>query len=119
MEIRPHSPPHVGYLDGTKRLYGVQEIHLQNRDSLTGSGTGALSIADINVPLWSANMFSLYRGCMLTGTLQDSGPQFPGIPCLDKFPRLKAWFDRIEARWGNDPKGSMNVRWMAVGLHGY
>jgi len=48
---------HTGYLDETKRLYGVLEIRLQNRDWLAGPGAGVFSIADINVFPWSVDMF--------------------------------------------------------------
>jgi len=68
------------YLEETKRLYGVLDIRLQNREWLAGPGAGAFSIADINVFPWIR------------------GHQFAGIESLDEFPRLKAWFDRIEAR---------------------
>lgn len=68
------------YLEETKRLYGVLEIRLRNRDWLAGPGTGVYSIADINVFPWIR------------------GHKFAGIESIDEFPRLKAWFDRIEAR---------------------
>ena len=50
---------HAGYLDETKRLYGVLEIRLQDRDWLAGPGSGVFSIADINVFPWSVDIFPL------------------------------------------------------------
>ena len=54
---------HIGYLEETKRLYGVLEIRLQERDWLAGPGAGVFSIADINVFPWSVNeiLFSFLR----------------------------------------------------------
>lgn len=43
----------LGYMEETKRLYGVLEIRLsKNRDWLAGPGRGKLSIADFNVAPW-------------------------------------------------------------------
>ena len=41
-----------GYLDETKRLYGVLEIRLADRDYLAGPGKGKYSIADIKAFSW-------------------------------------------------------------------
>jgi len=85
-------------LDETKRLYGVLEIRLQNRDWLAGPGTGVFSIADINVFPWSVNMSYLHEGTYLRDFYRIRSHQFAGLESIDEFPRLKAWFDRIEAR---------------------
>jgi len=58
---------HLGYSDETKRLYGVLEIRLQNRDWLAGPGAGAFSIADINVFPWSATIFPSHLQYVLNG----------------------------------------------------
>ncbi|KZP25359.1 glutathione S-transferase [Athelia psychrophila] len=63
------------YLDETKRLYGVLEIRLQDRDFLAGPGRGVYSIADINVLPW----IRIH--------------QYAGLENLDEFPRVKAWLN--------------------------
>ena len=64
----------TGYLDETKRLYGVLEIRLsQDRDWLVGSGRGKYSIADINVAGW-VRIHAM-----------------SGIETLDEWPNLKVW----------------------------
>ncbi|KAJ3485037.1 hypothetical protein NLI96_g5227 [Meripilus lineatus] len=68
------------YLDETKRLYGVLEIRLSDRDWLAGPGRGKYSIADINVFPW----------------VRIHG--FTGVESLDEFPNLKAWVARIDER---------------------
>lgn len=68
------------FLDETKRLYGVLEIGLTNKDYLVGSGRGTYSIADINVfPVVAIHAFS-------------------GVDTLDEWPNVKAWVERISAR---------------------
>lgn len=64
----------------TKRLYGVMEIRLTDRDYLAGPGRGIYSAADINVFPWI------------------NAHQFAGIESLDEWPSLQMWFGRIEVR---------------------
>lgn len=68
------------YILETKRLYGVMEIRLTDRDYLAGPGRGVYSAADINVFPWIRVH------------------QFAGIESLDEWPSLQIWFGRIEAR---------------------
>ncbi|KAI0076733.1 glutathione S-transferase C-terminal-like protein [Panus rudis PR-1116 ss-1] len=68
------------YLNETKRLYGVLEIRLTDRDWLAGPGRGKYSIADINALPWVR------------------GHTFAGIETLDAWPNVKAWVARAEAR---------------------
>ncbi len=64
----------AGYTDETKRLYGVLNIRLEERDWLAGPGKGKYSIADINVLPW----------------VRIHG--FSGIETLDEFPHVKVCF---------------------------
>jgi len=59
------------YLDETKRLYGVLEIRLQDRDWLVGPGRGTYSVADVNVLPW-VNLHA-----------------FSGVETLDEWPNVK------------------------------
>ncbi|KAI0080730.1 glutathione S-transferase C-terminal-like protein [Panus rudis PR-1116 ss-1] len=68
------------YVDETKRLYGVLNIRLTDRDWLAGPGRGKYSIADINVLPW----IRIHA--------------FSGIETLDEWPNVKAWVARAEAR---------------------
>jgi len=42
----------IGYHDETKRLYGVLEMRMSDRDWIAGSGRGNYGIADMNVLPW-------------------------------------------------------------------
>ncbi|KAI9001258.1 glutathione S-transferase C-terminal-like protein [Trametes punicea] len=68
------------YTDETRRLYGVLEIRLQDRDYLAGPGRGAYSLADLNVIPW----IRFHKNA--------------AIETLDEWPRLKNWVDRCVSR---------------------
>ncbi|KAF8802544.1 glutathione S-transferase [Phlegmacium glaucopus] len=68
------------YLEETKRLYGVLEIRLADRDYLAGPGKGKYTVADIKTVSWVR------------------GFKFAGVDNLDAWPAVKAWVERIEAR---------------------
>ncbi|TBU32060.1 glutathione S-transferase C-terminal-like protein [Dichomitus squalens] len=70
------------YTEETKRLYGVLEIRLQDRDWLAGPGRGKYSLADFNVIAW----IRFHK--------------IAGIESLDEWPHLKAWVAAAEARPG-------------------
>jgi len=46
---------YLGYVEESKRLFGVLEIRLKDRDYLVGPGRGKYSIADINAYTWVKN----------------------------------------------------------------
>ncbi|KAF8528854.1 glutathione S-transferase [Hysterangium stoloniferum] len=64
------------YIEESKRLFGVLEIRLADRDYLVGPGKGTYSIADINAFTWVKL----------------------GTDYLDSFPGVKAWVERIATR---------------------
>ncbi|OBZ76305.1 Disulfide-bond oxidoreductase YfcG [Grifola frondosa] len=68
------------YIDETKRLYGVLEIRLTDRDFLAGPGRGKYSLADINVLPW----VRIHT--------------FAGIESLDEWPHVKAWLETAQKR---------------------
>ncbi|KAK0230854.1 glutathione S-transferase C-terminal-like protein [Armillaria fumosa] len=70
------------YYEEVKRLYGVLEIRLKDREYLAGSGKGQYSLADLNVYPWVA--------------LHERS----GIQSVDEWPGLKGWLERIAARPG-------------------
>ncbi|KAF8997069.1 glutathione S-transferase [Cyathus striatus] len=70
------------YLEETKRLYGVLEIRLQEREWLAGTGKGKYSLADIKVIPW----VRLY--------------EYTGIQTLNEWPNVMAWVQRAEEREG-------------------
>ncbi|KAF9462577.1 glutathione S-transferase [Collybia nuda] len=70
------------YFDETKRLYGVLDIRLANRDYLAGEGRGKYSLADIKAFPW----VKIHT--------------YAGIEALDEWPSVKAWLERCVARDG-------------------
>ncbi|GAA98696.1 uncharacterized protein L969DRAFT_91383 [Mixia osmundae IAM 14324] len=68
------------YVNETKRLYGVLEGRLKDRDYLVGPSKGQYSLADINSYTWVR--FHAWAG----------------IETLDAFPNLKRWLDTISER---------------------
>lgn len=68
------------YIAETKRLYGVLNTRLKDREYFAGPGKGTFSIADINVWPW----------------VRAHGQV--GMSNLDAFPYLKAWNARVSAR---------------------
>ncbi|GLB33736.1 putative glutathione S-transferase, C-terminal domain [Lyophyllum shimeji] len=70
------------YQEETKRLYGVLNIGLADRDYLAGPGRGRFTIADTNAFPW----IRLHTRA--------------GIETLDEWPNLKAWLSRVSNRPG-------------------
>jgi len=71
--------PTQRYVGETERLYGVLDIHLQNRDYLVGPGRGKYSIADIANFGWVNIAY------------------FSGVD-LSRFEHLNKWWERINER---------------------
>ncbi|EMD39651.1 hypothetical protein CERSUDRAFT_111958 [Gelatoporia subvermispora B] len=68
------------FTNETKRLFGVLEIRLSDRDWLAGPGRGVYSIADINVLPWIRVH------------------EIAGIESLDEWPHVKDWLERAVQR---------------------
>jgi len=68
------------YIDETKRLYGVLEIRLADRDWLVGPGRGKYTLADVKAAPW----VKIHP--------------FASIDTLDEWPNVKAWLERALAR---------------------
>ncbi|GLB33737.1 putative glutathione S-transferase [Lyophyllum shimeji] len=68
------------YIDETKRLYGVLEMRLKDRDWLAGPGRGKYTVADVKAIPW----VRIHA--------------FAGIESLDEWPNVKDWVERAEAR---------------------
>lgn len=71
--------PTKRYQDETKRLYGVLDTQLSNKDFVAGAGRGAYSIADMAIFPWMLRY------------------DWQGID-LNDYPHAKAYFERIQAR---------------------
>ncbi|KAF8697084.1 hypothetical protein AX14_001467 [Amanita brunnescens Koide BX004] len=71
------------YGDEVKRLYGVFEIRLKDREYLAGPGKGHYTIADVKAWPW-VNIHNR-----------------AGIPSLDEWPNVKAWLQRSVEREGS------------------
>ncbi|KAF8634303.1 hypothetical protein AX17_004255 [Amanita inopinata Kibby_2008] len=72
------------YLEETKRLYGVLELRLKDRDWLAGAGRGKYTIADMKAFPW----LRIHKWAM--------------VESLDEWPNVKAWVARIAERVGSE-----------------
>lgn len=89
----------AGYLEETKRLYGVLEIRLKDRDWLIGPGRGKYSLADINVYPWcvflSQSILSLPT-TLRTVLYLDRVAAYPFImDSVDGWPAVKVSINRL------------------------
>ena len=87
--------PTKRYQAETKRLYGVLNTHLQNREFVAGQGQGEYSIADMAIFPW-----------MLTHEWQNID--------LNEFPNVKTYFERIHARDAVQKALAISVWWIAL-----
>ncbi|KAG5343071.1 hypothetical protein C0989_000061 [Termitomyces sp. Mn162] len=81
-----------GYREEVKRLYGVLEKGLANRDWLVGPGRGRYTIADMNAFPW----VRLHTRA--------------GVEDLGEWPNLKAWLVRISEQ----PGVKAAIKWVAL-----
>ena len=78
----------AGYVNETKRLYGVLEIRLsQGREYLAGPGLGKVSIADLNVYPWYENPMIEIARCSPGHRIARHGKTI--AKTLDEWPNLK------------------------------
>ncbi|KAK2464784.1 hypothetical protein APHAL10511_003202 [Amanita phalloides] len=68
------------YFNETKRLYGVLELRLKDREYLAGAGKGKYTIADIKTFPWISHH------------------KMANIETLDEWPGVKAWFECVTQR---------------------
>lgn len=89
----------AGYLEETKRLYGVLEIRLKDRDWLVGPGRGKYSLADINVYPWCGSLswfMSLPSTTLRTVLYLDRVAAYPFIlDSIDEWPAVKVSINRL------------------------
>ena len=90
----------LGYTDETKRLYGVLELRLKDREYLSGPGKGTFSIADIKAFPWWGGLVLFIKFGADSRYFRVRGFAFsiPEMTSLDEFPNLKAWVERVNSR---------------------